>query len=95
MLPSDIGSRVPWLAEIEQDFGFRILQTQSPGHPLESLDIVRRSHPPSRFVARVRFRRISSNIGCHPKEFLHVQFSPDTDCFHQPIHMINIHASQW
>ena len=30
MLPRDIGRRVPWPAEIEQDFGFRILQTQPP-----------------------------------------------------------------
>ena len=34
MLPGDIGRRVPWLAEIEQDFGFWILQAQPPGNPL-------------------------------------------------------------
>ena len=46
MLPHDTGSRVQGLAKIEQDLGFWILQTQPPGHPLESFDLVSRSGRP-------------------------------------------------
>ena len=90
MLPHDIGMRIPWLAEIEQDFGFRFLQTPPPGNPLESLDIARLSRATIGFVAQVRFRRISSGIGCHPKKFLHVPFAPDADRFHLPINWVSI-----
>ena len=72
----------------------RILQTQPPGNPLESLDLVRRSREIIGFIARARFRNVPSDIGCYPKEFLHLKFAPDADRFHQPIHMANIHASQ-
>ena len=94
MLPHDIGKRIPWLAEIEQDFGFRFLQIQSPESLLKSLDIARLSRATIGLVAQIRFRRVASDIGCHPKEFLHFQSAPGADRFHQPIHMVNVHASQ-
>ena len=56
MLPSDIGRRIRLPIGIEQDFGFRFLQTQPPGNPLESLDIVRRFLPTIGFVARASFQ---------------------------------------
>ena len=59
MLPRDIERRVRLPAEIEQDFGFRFLQAQPPGNPLESLGIVRLSRPPiweaSTWVSASRF----------------------------------------
>ena len=64
MLPGDIGGRVRLSAEIDQDFGVPFLRTQPSRNPLESLDIVRISCPAIGFVARVRFRRVSSDFGC-------------------------------
>ena len=69
MLSRDIGRRVRLPAEVEQDIGFRFLQAQPPGSPLESLDSVRRSRPPIAFVARVRFRCVSADIGCRRRIF--------------------------
>ena len=93
MFPRDIGRRVRLPDEIEQDFGFRFLQTQPPGNPLKSLGIIRRRIPASGFVAWIRFRNVSSDIGCHPKDLLHVEHAPDSDRFHQPVDIVNVHAS--
>ena len=58
MLPRDIGRRVRLLADVEQDLGFRLLQTQPSGNLLESLDSVRHFLPAIGCVARGRFRRV-------------------------------------
>ena len=94
MLPRDIGRQVPWPAQIEQNFGFRFLQAQPPGHPLESLDIVSLIRPSIGWVARGRSRRVASDIGGHPKEFPYIQFAPGSDRFRELIHRVNIHASR-
>ena len=93
MLPSDIGRRIRLPIGIEQDFGFRFLQTQPSGNPLESLDIVRRFLPAIGLVARVRFRCVSSDIGCRTKDLLHVESVPNSDRFHQPLHVVNVDVS--
>ena len=90
MFSRDIGRRVRLSEEIKQDFGFRFLQTQPLGNPLESLGIIRRCIPASGFVAWVRFRNVSSDIGCHPEDLLHVEPAPDLDRFHQPAHIVNV-----
>ena len=59
----------------------RFLQAQPPGNPLESLDIICLTRPSIGLVARVCFRRVSSDIGGHPKEFPYVQFAPGPDRF--------------
>ncbi len=79
--------------EFERDFGFRFLQTQPAGNPLESLDIVSRFLPTIGFVERLRFRRVSSDIGYHPKDFRYVEYALDPDRFRQSVHIVDVHAS--
>ena len=48
MFPRDIGRRVRLPDEIEQDFGFRFLQTQPPGKPTQISRYHQTPHPGQR-----------------------------------------------
>ena len=77
MLPRDIGRRVRWPVQIEQDFSFRFREPQPSGNPFQSLDILRLSRQASSSVARIRFRLVSYDVGCHPKHLLHSECAQD------------------
>ena len=65
---------------IDQDCGFRFRQPQPSGNPIQSLDILRLSRPAQQICKRLsRFRRVSCDVGCHPKDFLHIECASDPD----------------
>ena len=51
------------------------------------------SFRPSDFVARVRFRCVSADIGCRSKDLLHVESVRDSDRSRQPLHIVDVHTS--
>ena len=72
-------------SKIEQDFNSRFRQPQPSGNPIQSLDILRLSRPAQQICKRLsRFRRVSCDVGCHPKDFLHIECASNPDPLPQP-----------